>query len=109
MPSTTADASAPPAPCTKRAAISAPCEGATAHNMEAAVKTARPIRKMRRWPRRSPKRPASSSRPPNGIRYAFTTHARLELEKSRSVWMDGRATFTIVASRTIIRTPAHNT
>ena len=34
---------------------------------EASVKTVRPARKTRRWPIRSPIRPARSSRPPNGI------------------------------------------
>ena len=68
IPSTTAEVSAPPTPCTKRAPISMPWLGATAHSTEAAVKTARPIRKILRCPIRSPRRPASSSRPPNGIR-----------------------------------------
>ena len=35
---------------------------------DATVKTARPAMKTRRWPSRSPRRPASSSRPPNAIR-----------------------------------------
>ena len=73
------------------------------------MKTARPIRKIRRWPIRSPIRPASSSRPPNAIRYAFTTQARLLWEKPRSSWIEGSATFTIVASSTIISTPAQST
>ena len=68
IPSTTAEDSAPPTPCTKRAAISMPWVWAVAHSTEAIVNTARPMRKMRRWPSRSPRRPASSSRPPNAIR-----------------------------------------
>ena len=54
------------------------------------MNSATPARKMRRRPTRSPRRPASSSRPPNAIRYAFTTHARLEVEKCRSSWIDGQ-------------------
>ncbi len=60
-------------------------------------------------PRMSPKRPASSSRPPKAIRYAFTTHARLDWENPRSSWIVGSATFTTVTSSTIISIPAHST
>ena len=69
----------------------------------------RPMRKTRRCPIRSPARPASSSSPPNAIKYALTTQARLLDENPRSSWMVGRATFTIVASSTIISMPAHST
>ncbi len=68
MPRITAEATAPPAPWMKRAPISMPCVCETAHRAEAPVKTARPIRKMRRWPIRSPSRPESRSSPPNAIR-----------------------------------------
>ncbi len=54
-------------------------------------------------------RPPSSKSPPNAIRYALTTHARFACEKPRSSWIEGSATFTTVASRTIISTPAHST
>jgi hypothetical protein len=39
----------------------------------------------------------------------LTTQARPELEKPRSSWIDGRATFTTVVSRTIISIPTHRT
>ena len=65
--------------------------------------------KMRLRPRMSPKRPASSSSPPNEIRYALTTQARPACEKPRSFWIEGSATFTTVTSRTIISTPAQRT
>ena len=39
----------------------------------------------------------------------MTTQARLLWEKPRSSWIDGSATFTIVASRTIISMPAQST
>ena len=37
------------------------------------------------------------------------TQARLDCEKPRSDWILGRATFTIVASRTIISMPTQRT
>ena len=73
------------------------------------MKSVSPERKTRRWPSRSPARPASSSSPPKAIRYAFTTQARLLAENPRSSWIEGSATFTIVASRTIISMPAQST
>ncbi len=42
--------SAPPIPCRKRAATSAPALGAAAHSAEASVNQATPIVKMRRRP-----------------------------------------------------------
>ena len=109
MPRITAEPIAPPAPWMKRAPISMPWVCAMAHTAEAVVKMARPIRKMRRWPIRSPSLPASSSRPPNAIRYAFTTHARLPCVKPRSSLIVGSATFTIVESSTIMSNPPQRT
>ena len=68
MPRITAEATAPPAPWTKRAAISIPWPWATAHTSEAPVKTTRPARNTLRCPIRSPSRPDRSSKPPNAIR-----------------------------------------
>ncbi len=68
IPRTTAEFSAPPTPCTKRAAISTSWLGESAQTSEAAVKTAMPMRKIRRWPMRSPMRPASSRKPPKAMR-----------------------------------------
>jgi hypothetical protein len=42
-------------------------------------------------------------------RYAFTTQASEVSVKPRSSLIDGSATPTIVTSRTIIRSPRHNT
>src|SRR5215207_9674517 len=109
MPRITAEAIAPPTPWTKRAPISISWLPASPHSSEASVNTARPVRNMSRRPIRSPSRPASSSRPPNAIRYALTTHARLDCEKPRSLWIDGSATVTIVPSRMIISIPAQST
>jgi hypothetical protein len=68
-----------------------------------------PARNTERRPSRSPNRPASSSRPPNAIRYALTTQASEDCVNPRSSWIDGRATFTIVWSRMTINMPAHRT
>ena len=48
--SDTAETIAPPSPCTARAAISRCCVFARPQAREAAVKSAIPIRKRRRWP-----------------------------------------------------------
>jgi hypothetical protein len=93
----------------KRAAISMPWLWASPQASDAKVKIARPVMNTRLRPIRSPSRPASSSRPPKLIRYAFTTQARLDCEKPRSVWIEGSATFTTVTSSTIISIPTHST
>ncbi len=59
---------APPMPCRKRAATSSVCVQASPHSSEEAVKRPTPTRNTRERPKRSPKRPASSSRPPKAIR-----------------------------------------
>ncbi len=63
MPRMTAELTAPPIPCRKRAAISIGWLTERPHNNEAAVNMTRPIRKIRLRPIRSPSRPASSKRP----------------------------------------------
>ena len=93
---------AAPTPWSRRAAISAPSLVANPHSSEANVKTTRPARKTRLRPARSPSRPASSSRLPKVTRKPLTTQVRSDWLKPRSCWMAGSATFTIVASRTII-------
>src|SRR3954471_16961878 len=93
----------------KRAATSVSWLHATPHSSDASVKTPRPAMRTRLRPSRSPKRPESSSRPPKAMRYALTTQARLDWLKPRSSWIDGRATFTTVTSRTIMSMPTHST
>ena len=109
IPRITAEVIAPPTPCTKRAATSTPWLSDSPQRSEAAVKIPRPTMKTRFRPRMSPKRPASRSRPPNAIRYALTTQARLDWENPRSLWIEGSATFTTVTSRTIISIPTQST
>ena len=67
---------------------------------DAVVKMTRPMRKSRLRPSKSPARPPSRRKPPNTSVYALTIHWRLASLKPRSFWIDGRATFTIVASST---------
>jgi hypothetical protein len=72
------------------------------------VKETTPPRKTRRLPSRSPSLPDRSRNPPKVSRYAFTTQASDACEKPRSVRMEGRATFTMLWSSTIIRSPRHS-
>jgi hypothetical protein len=60
-------------------------------------------------PNRSPNRPDSNKNPPKVNKYALTTHANAACENPRSVWIDGNATFTMLESNTIIKSPRHNT
>ena len=107
--SETAEATAPPTPCTARAAISTPCDSASPQQIEAIVNSAMPPMNSVRWPYRSPRRPPRSRNPPNVSRYAFTTHASEVDEKPRSSLMEGSATFTIVVSSTIMSVPRQRT
>jgi hypothetical protein len=109
MPSATPDTIAPPTPCRNRAATSGPAVGASPHSNDAAVSTTMPATNIRLRPNRSPSRPASNNRPPNGITYAFTTQASPGAEKPRSSRIAGSATVTIVWSMMIIRVPALST
>ncbi len=68
MPSTIADAAAPPTPWRKRAAIKSSALGASPQSTEERVNRDRPAVKTRRRPSRSPSRPASRSRPPKAMR-----------------------------------------
>ena len=68
MPRMTAEVMAPPTPCTNRAATSISWLWAAPQASEATVNTAMPVMNTFLRPSRSPKRPASSSRPPNAIR-----------------------------------------
>ena len=89
-----------PRPCRARAAMSHSDEGASPFSSDAIVKTTTPATNTRRRPRKSAARPPSSRKPPKASVYALTTHWRELVEKSRSAWIDGSATFTTVASST---------
>src|SRR4051794_31165037 len=91
---------AAPTPWATRAESICPSVWAMPPSSEASANTATPTMKTLRRPSRSPARPPSSSRPPKASVYALTTQDRFAGVKSRSVWMCGRAMFTIVPSRT---------
>ncbi|MGX1254689.1 hypothetical protein RKD48_007200 [Streptomyces ambofaciens] len=55
--------SAPPTPCSARAAMSVVVSGAMAHSREATANHPRPRTKMRRRPNRSPREPPSRMSP----------------------------------------------
>ena len=107
--SATAETAAPPRPWTARPATSSSALGASPQATEATVNDTRPAWKTRLLPNRSPSRPDSSRKPPKVSRYALTTHASADCVKPRSDWMDGRATFTMLWSSTIIRSPRQRT
>ncbi len=94
------ETSAPPRPCSARAATSHVSEVARPLSSEANEKIATPQRNSLRRPNRSPARPPSSRKPPNTSVYALITHCRFAALKPRSAWIDGSATFTTVASST---------
>ena len=66
--SATTDTTAPPRPCTARAPTRNSCEPARPQASEASVNTDSPMRKSRRWPKRSPSRPPRRRKPPKVIR-----------------------------------------
>src|SRR5205085_2541039 len=92
--------SAAPRPCNAREPTSIASLEARPSRSEAPVKITRPSRKSRLRPSRSPARPPSRRKPPKTSVYALTIHCRLPSERWRSLWIEGRATFTIVASST---------
>ena len=58
---------------------------------DAIPNTASPVANRRRWPNRSPARPATISRPPNASVYALRTHCRPEAENPSDRWISGSA------------------
>ena len=99
--------SAAPSPWSPRKTMSASDVGASPFSSEATVKITTPIRKMRLRPTRSPARPPSRRNPPKMSVYELTTHCRSASDISRSSWIDGSATFTIVASRMTMNCAMH--
>jgi hypothetical protein len=93
------DTNAAPRPWIPRATINAVSLCASPQTSEATVKRTTPARKIRLRPIRSPARPPSSRKPPKRSAYELTIHWRFASDMSRSLWIDGSATFTIVASR----------
>jgi hypothetical protein len=94
---------AAPAPCSARAAISAPVLGASAAAAEASVKMPRPITNMRRRPKRSPSAAPVSSSTANDSVYALTVHSSACSPPPSSARIDGRAVVTTRLSRTTMK------
>ena len=107
--SETADATAPPSPCTARAPTSSPCV------------VDRPQHERRQREERDPDQeqppvteevaepPAEEQEAAEGEQVRVHDPGERGLEKPRSSWIDGSATFTIVVSSTIIRLPRQRT
>ncbi|MEA2233866.1 MAG: hypothetical protein QOD83_3682 [Solirubrobacteraceae bacterium] len=68
-------------------------------------KTARPTRNPVREPRRSASAPADSNSAANASVYPLTIHCAVDSAPPRSLPIGPSATFTIVASRVIMRKP----
>jgi hypothetical protein len=99
---------AAPRPCAARAAMSWPSVAAKPAASEAMPTRSSPDMKTRRRPKRSAMRPPRSRKPPNVRTYALTTQARFSCENSRAVPIEGRATFTMDASRTTMNWEKHS-
>ena len=99
MDNAAGETSAAPSPWSPRERISIVSPVARAQSRDALVKSTSPARNTRLRPIRSPARPPSNRKPPNSSAYALTTHCRPDSDISRSAWIDGSATLTIVASR----------
>ena len=98
----------PPARSARRSA--SPGTGQAAQSSEAAVKTASPRGRRRRWPIRSPSPPGQQQKAAEGDHVGVDHPGELRRwEKPRSSWIVGSATLTIVASSTIISMPAQST
>src|SRR5690242_21856298 len=94
---------APPRPCTVRAAISAETSGATAQAAEATVNRARPMVKTRRRPKRSPRAAAVMMPAAKAMLYAVSVHWSDARPACRSRCTRGSAVATTTESRTTMK------
>ena len=99
--------SAAPRPWRPRARIRNVEESAIPFRNDAAVKTTTPARKTRLRPIRSPALPPEEEKAAEDERYELTTHCRSASAMFRLVWIEGSATFTIVASRMTMNCARH--
>ena len=99
--------SAAPTPCIARPAMSHTSVCEKAMKRLERPKIATPIRKTRRRPKMSPRRPPVTSRTAKVSVYALTVHSRLLIETFRSRWIEGRATFTTVLSSITMNSAKH--
>ena len=94
---------APPRPCTVRAAISAGAPGASAQAADATVNRARPAANTRRRPKRSPAAAAVMIPAANAMLYAVSVHCSHTSPACRSRCMRGSATVTTTESSTTMK------
>jgi hypothetical protein len=92
---------AAPRPWTARAATSHTSDWARPPAREATENSTRPAMKTRRRPSRSARRPPRSRKPPKVRVYALTTQDRSSWENSSARPIEGSATLTMDASRTM--------
>src|SRR5581483_2440264 len=79
--------------------------GASPHAAEPTRKSTTPPRKTRLLPTRSARRPAGTSSEANTMLYALITHDRSpRVAVGKVLLIDGKAMFTIVASRKLMKT-----
>ena len=96
-------AKAAPRPCSPRITMSVVEFSARAAPTAPAPKITIPAASALRLPNRSPMLPPTRRKPARIRLYKFTTHCRTELLASRSRAMAGRAVFTTVPSRKIMK------
>ena len=100
---------APPMPWNARERARNTMPVAAPHSAEPTVKIATPMTNSSRRPFRSARVPAVSSSDARASAYASMTHCSAESEELNDPAMSGRATFTMVRSRSSMKTPMHTT
>jgi hypothetical protein len=101
---------AAPTACTTRAATSNSTVGASAQRAEPATKSARPARKTRSRPTRSPSLPNGTSNAAKTIAYALRTHESPDTDApAKSSCSAGKAMLTMKRSRLTTKTAAEIT
>ena len=104
-----ANMKAPPMPWNARERAKTTIPVAKPHSAEPATKIATPMRKRSRRPFRSARVPAVKRSDASASAYASMTHCNAESEELNDPAMSGKATFTIVRSRSNMKTPMHTT
>jgi len=99
---------AAPIPWTARAPISSGALEERPQKSEETVKTARPMVKIKRLPRRSPSFPPVSRSEAKVRAYTATVHSSSDCEILRSLLIAGSATFTTVLSSMIMKRAKHS-
>ena len=107
--SATAEATAPPRPCTARATIRSPCDVERPHASEAVVNSAMPDEEQPPLAVEVAEPAAEQEEAAEGQQIRVHDPGERGLGEAEIVRIDGSATFTIVESRTIISVPRQRT